>query len=260
VLVTSQSRDGAYGYGRLPLPPMRPAAAAAAAAAALAGTGPDSGLCPFTVLQARLSALPLPSLDAVSRFDAVFWMGDLNYRVDASRRNVDHLVSLGMLDECLLHDELRRELHANRVFRGFDEGPIEFPPTYKYDLGCDIYDSSEKMRVPSWTDRILWKKAPDLVLLERYDSCREVRTSDHRPVFAHFLVRIGNVAERDSADAAAELAGAASPQSLRRLGEDSNSVADSVSASGAARPPSAGAGESVPADGNCNPNTVCPTQ
>lgn len=28
-----------------------------------------------------------------------------------------------------------------------------FPPSYKYDLGTDVYDTSDKQRVPSWTVR-----------------------------------------------------------------------------------------------------------
>jgi len=37
----------------------------------------------------------------------------------------------------------------------FFEERITFKPTYKFDDGCDNYDSSKKKRVPSWTDRII---------------------------------------------------------------------------------------------------------
>lgn len=45
-----------------------------------------------------------------------------------------------------------------QIFRGFIEGKIDFPPTYKYDLFSDDYDTSEKCRTPAWTDRVLWKR------------------------------------------------------------------------------------------------------
>ena len=43
--------------------------------------------------------------------------------------------------------------------QGFQEPPLTFPPTYKFDknvAGLLAYDSSEKRRVPAWTDRVLW--------------------------------------------------------------------------------------------------------
>ena len=128
---------------------------------------------------------------ASTRFDCVVFLGDFNYRVKASRRMTETLLRSGMREELLNNDELCEQMRLGRVFQGFVEAPVSFPPTYKYDVGSDDFDTSEKQRTPSWTDRIVWKRNPERMLLERYDSCRTVRTSDHRPVFAHFLVRVG---------------------------------------------------------------------
>ena len=48
----------------------------------------------------------------------------------------------------------------HQVFVGFNEGPTDFAPTYKYDLFSDDYDTSEKNRIPAWTDRVLWRRKP----------------------------------------------------------------------------------------------------
>ena len=57
------------------------------------------------------------------------------------------------------------ERAAGRVYIGFEEAPITFPPTYKYDPGTDSYDSSEKMRTPAWCDRVLLYKVTDCVVV-----------------------------------------------------------------------------------------------
>lgn len=80
---------------------------------------------------------------------------------------------------------------SEKVFREFREGPIEFPPTYKYDISSDEYDTSEKARTPSYTDRILWRSIlPNVQTQLLYYGRAEVKTSDHRPVSAMFDAEI----------------------------------------------------------------------
>jgi synaptojanin len=42
-------------------------------------------------------------------------------------------------------------MDAGIAFSGYEEGPLLFRPTYRYDLGTDYYDTSEKQRIPAWT-------------------------------------------------------------------------------------------------------------
>lgn len=45
-------------------------------------------------------------------------------------------------------------MDEEEVFHGYQEGPLLFRPTYKYDLHSDNYDTGEKMRIPAWTGEI----------------------------------------------------------------------------------------------------------
>ena len=60
---------------------------------------------------------------------------------------------------------------------------------------------SKKARVPSWTDRILYKPCAEITPRE-YNSTRTIRTSDHRPVYATFVV--GFLRSKEQGDAVAE--------------------------------------------------------
>ncbi|KAG1469596.1 hypothetical protein G6F56_003171 [Rhizopus delemar] len=82
----------------------------------------------------------------------------------------------------------------------FEEGPIHFRPTYKYDAGTNQYDTSEKRRAPSWTDRILWKKdrfnSPEHLELLDYDDCPTMMMSDHKPVRALMNLQVRKIDSR----------------------------------------------------------------
>ena len=124
--------------------------------------------------------------------DVIVWLGDFNYRIfDLSRGQVQQMISDDRLTELMDNDQLRREMSHQKVFHGFREGKIRFRPTYKYDVGSDRWDSSEKERVPSWCDRILWKaKDGETVTQLVYGSTRELRLSDHKPVVGIFEIGV----------------------------------------------------------------------
>lgn len=44
---------------------------------------------------------------------------------------------------------------SEKVFQGYQEGRINFKPTYKFDLETDNYDTSAKLRIPSYTVSII---------------------------------------------------------------------------------------------------------
>ena len=50
--------------------------------------------------------------------------------------------------------QLKQAMDTSAAFSGYMEGPILFQPTYRYDVGTDNYDTSEKMRIPAWTGTI----------------------------------------------------------------------------------------------------------
>ena len=140
----------------------------------------------------------------------IIWLADTNYRIDLSNENVRSLVAENDYDPLVgsdqvglsplsnipkrTHIQLRLAIESGEAFSGYDEGPLLFAPTYKYDVGTDNYDSSEKMRIPAWTgtypgppssllrltrvsDRILFQGNLDLSVYSR----AELRGSDHRP-------------------------------------------------------------------------------
>ncbi|KAG2154990.1 phosphoinositide polyphosphatase [Suillus bovinus] len=130
----------------------------------------------------------------LSSHENIIWLADTNYRIDLDNESVRARSEADDFDSLVAADQLRQAIDNGDAFAGYEEGPLLFRPTYKYDLGTDNYDTSEKMRIPAWTDRILFKGRFDLAVYSR----AELKGSDHRPVFALFRseVRIIDVAKR----------------------------------------------------------------
>jgi hypothetical protein len=121
--------------------------------------------------------------------DIVIWIGDFNYRINnLSNEYVRQKAIAGDLDELLNNDQLINQMLEGKAFYGYQEGPITFRPTYKYDIGTDEFDTSEKARIPAWCDRVLFKA--NRINQRYYKSTSNLRISDHKPVKSLFDVEI----------------------------------------------------------------------
>nr|XP_009303404.2 inositol polyphosphate 5-phosphatase K isoform X1 [Danio rerio] len=90
--------------------------------------------------------------------DVVFWFGDLNFRIEGYDIHVvKSAIENDKLPLLWEKDQLNMAKKSESVLEGFIEGPLKFPPTYKFDVGTHTYDTSAKKRKPAWTDRILWR-------------------------------------------------------------------------------------------------------
>ncbi|XP_068165997.1 phosphatidylinositol 4,5-bisphosphate 5-phosphatase A [Antennarius striatus] len=142
--------------------------------------------------------------------DVVFWFGDLNFRIDDLDMQVVKLTIDNNKYAALWEkDQLNMAKDSETVLEGFQEGPLKFPPTYKFDVGTNTYDTSGKKRKPAWTDRILWRlratasTSPSArkrgsvsgltsgtkVTQHYYRSHMEYTVSDHKPVSSIFTLQ-----------------------------------------------------------------------
>lgn len=158
-------------------------------------------------IMAKLERIGKVGMPMFHRYDHVFWMGDLNYRLNLERlvpaaiswslrqrwEYVCKLILDGRVGDVASMDELRQEMEAGHIFSGFAEGALTFPPTFKVVRGRGDGTFYQSARVPSYCDRILWRSAPmhcAHVKLREYDCVIGLDTSDHKPVFAVFDVVI----------------------------------------------------------------------
>jgi synaptojanin len=98
-----------------------------------------------------------------SRCSNIIWLADTNYRIDLDNASVRVYAEDDALDMLLAADQLKYVMDAGAAFSGYSEGAILFRPTYRYDLGTDNYDTSEKMRTPAWTGMSLSIRFPTAI-------------------------------------------------------------------------------------------------
>ncbi|XP_028914187.1 phosphatidylinositol 4,5-bisphosphate 5-phosphatase A isoform X1 [Ornithorhynchus anatinus] len=145
-----------------------------------------------------------PTAHGILDHDIVFWFGDLNFRIESYDLHfVKFAIDNNKLHQLWEKDQLNMAKSSWPVLKGFQEGPLTFAPTFKFDVGTNKYDTSAKKRKPAWTDRILWKiKTPGggpspsgrerqrlQVTQHSYCSHMEFTVSDHKPVVALFALQ-----------------------------------------------------------------------
>ena len=168
-------------------------------------------------LTAILDSMVLPPIDTSTNSDTLIdggdgsmildneiciLNGDLNYRIDTMGRDtVVRAINANNFSKLLERDQLLVSRRRNPGFeiRAFHELPINFAPTYKYDVGSDQYDTSEKRRAPAWCDRILYRGTGKIKQLDYRR--HELRVSDHRPVSGLFKMRIKTILAEKRAEA-----------------------------------------------------------
>lgn len=137
----------------------------------------------------------------VSDHDIAFWIGDLNYRIDESL-STELVLNMSQkmdLEQLRRHDQLNMERQEGRVFQGWEEGRLDFPPTYKYQPGTDMYEQrpDKKLRAPAWCDRVLWLTKDPSYLTQLNYTRSELNVSDHKPVMSTFVATIKDVIQSE---------------------------------------------------------------
>ncbi|XP_041707449.1 inositol polyphosphate 5-phosphatase K isoform X1 [Coregonus clupeaformis] len=103
----------------------------------------------------------LDNTPTVRDHKVVFWFGDLNFRIaDHGMHFLRSSINSGRFNLLWERDQLLTMKKKEPFLQEFEEGPLKFKPTYKFDRNSDTYDTSGKKRKPAWTDRILWRIKP----------------------------------------------------------------------------------------------------
>ena len=89
-------------------------------------------------------------------------------------------------NDFLQEEELKTFKEKELNMYNIDEAEITFPPTYKFIKGTNFYNLSK--RVPSWTDRILFKKGKKITPIFYERIC--INFSDHKPIVGLYEINL----------------------------------------------------------------------
>jgi len=98
-------------------------------------------------------------------------------------------------NDILQHDQLRLAQKDGLAWYQFEEGDINFAPTFKVLKNEPGRGHYKKQRVSSYCDRVLWKSQPHLkgkMKCVNYTDCPAVSTSDHKPVIADLEIQVSS--------------------------------------------------------------------
>ncbi|XP_049850732.1 uncharacterized protein LOC126323777 [Schistocerca gregaria] len=130
---------------------------------------------------------------SIADYDNVFWLGDLNWRIDLPYAEVMRHIQAQNWPLLYEYDQLYRARREEVAFADLEETPINWAPTYKYDPVTKAYDTSEPRRTPAWTDRILWRATGPQSTKNLLYTRSELLQSDHCPVKGLFLVEVKSI-------------------------------------------------------------------
>eukprot|EP00980_Cylindrotheca_fusiformis_P001804 scaffold408_cov71-Cylindrotheca_fusiformis.AAC.5 len=128
----------------------------------------------------------------------IFVCGDLNFRTKFDGENNNHKQNVARAKEIVKSEDWRTLYSFDELHKGIANGdllvefetlPCNFHPTFKVHRteGFEYKDQ----RTPSYTDRILFKSAPNLsdnLQPISYEACVDFVTSDHKPVRGAFSI------------------------------------------------------------------------
>ena len=169
---------------------------------------------------------PLSRSRSIFQSDLLIVAGDLNYRWKCTGKEEFQTIVQGdpSLSALLEWDELSAERRSNPLFRGFQEAPIDFYPTYRLSLPRAVpshQDDKEpahhddhhhyhqwysaydwRKRVPAWCDRVLYQHrstTKSTVHVKEYRSLDMVISgSDHQPVSLRMQWTLERAVDGDS--------------------------------------------------------------